>query len=146
MAGCLRTCRRAHPMASVATWTATFGPLTDGREKATTACMFSRPTASSLARFIFRKRAQTSALAAPKETDCSWPQANLSTPCTSRPRAPRCLDKALASAGWAILPLVFVDVPRRQEELFKKSAVSRLNPPAVDDIALIGNRRAVVCG
>src|SRR2546422_746968 len=145
MAGCLWTCRRAHPMASVATWTATSGPLPDGREKATTGCTCSRTTASSLARFVFRKRAQTSVLAAPRETDCSWPQASLSTRCSSRPRAPRCLDQVLASARWAILRLVFLDVLRRQKELLKKLAVSRLNPPAIDDIALIGNRRAVVC-
>src|SRR5213080_725965 len=77
MAACLPTWRRGLPTASGATWMATCGRPRDGREKATTACTFSLPTARSSARFIFQKRARIFVSAEARRTAYSWRQANL---------------------------------------------------------------------
>src|SRR5437660_8177345 len=96
MAACLPTCRPAPPMAFVAIPTATSGPPPDGPAKASTVYTSSRPTARSSAKFIFLKRAPTSASAALRKIVSSWPPASLSTPSTSTPKAPNCPDDGLS--------------------------------------------------
>src|SRR5690349_19790827 len=124
----LRIWRPAPLMASGAMWMATCGRPRDGEAKATTACMFLRPTARSSGKFIFQKPAPISVSAEARRIAYSWPQANRSIRFTSAHKARKRHDEKASlchhadSNGWHSLASAFFG--REAEESLKTNLLA----------------------